>query len=45
MRLRMWYHPAAGVALARGLAWASLYAMIGTWLGLKFGAWMKTVQR
>jgi hypothetical protein len=45
MRLRHWYHPAAGAALARGLAWASLYGTIGTWAGLKFGAWMKTVQR
>jgi hypothetical protein len=45
LRLRLWYHPAAGVALARGLAWASLFAMIGTWIGLRFGAWMKTVQR
>jgi hypothetical protein len=44
-RLRIFYHPASGFVLAKALAWASLYGTIGTWAGLRFGGWMKTVQR
>ncbi len=44
-RMRVFYEPAKGAALAIGLAWASVYAMISAWVGLRFGGWMKTVQR
>lgn len=44
-RMRIFYHPASGILLAKALAWASVFGMVGTWLGLRFGGWMKTVQR
>jgi hypothetical protein len=44
-RMRLFFHPSAGVELAKALGWASVYCMIGTWAGLRFGGWMKTVQR
>ena len=44
-RLRLFFHPATGIVLAKALAWASIFGMIGTWAGLRFGGWMKTVQR
>ena len=44
-RMRIFYHPITGVVLAKALGWASVYGMIGTWAGLRFGGWMKTVQR
>jgi hypothetical protein len=28
-----------------GMMWATLSAMISTWIGLLFGRWMKGVQR
>ena len=44
-RLREWFQPSSGPALALGLLQASIYGAIGTWAGLRFGNWMKSVQR
>ncbi len=44
-RLRQWYEPARGTALATGLFFAAVYASIGTFVGVRFGDWMKGVQR
>jgi len=44
-RLRQFYKPVWGATLASGLAMASLYGMVSTWAGLRFGGWMRTVQR
>lgn len=44
-RLRIFLHAASGLPLLSGLIQASVFASIGTWCGLKFGGWMKTVQR
>src|SRR5271155_1564061 len=44
-RLRKFFDPASGMVLASGLGMASIYGMISTWIGLRFGGWMKTVQR
>jgi hypothetical protein len=44
-RMRRWFGTEYGAQLAAGLAWASVYAAIGTWVGLRFGDWMKKVQR
>ncbi len=44
-RMRQWFHPDAGVALWRGFGLASVYGAVGTWVGMKFGGWMHTVQR
>jgi hypothetical protein len=44
-RLRQFFKPESGMALAAGIGAASVYAMISAWVGLKFGGWMKTVQR
>ena len=44
-RLRQFYDPAHGIALWTGLLMASLYASVGTWLGLRFGNWMRGIQR
>ena len=44
-RMRRFFHPDSGFPLWKGLARASLYAMISTWLGLTFGRWMRGVQR
>ena len=44
-RLRQFFNPASGMVLASALAMASIYGMISTWVGLRFGGWMKTVQR
>ena len=43
--LRVFFHESHGMELWTGLATASVWASIGTWCGLKFGAWMRTVQR
>jgi hypothetical protein len=42
---RIFVDPDSGVALARGLLWATIYGSIGTWCGLSFGRWMRSVQR
>jgi hypothetical protein len=44
-RLREFWKPASAVAMTWALAAASIYGMISTWIGLRFGGWMKTVQR
>ena len=44
-RMRLFYHPASGWPLYKGLMFASLYAMISTWIGLAFGRWMRGLQR
>jgi hypothetical protein len=44
-RLRRFFRPDYGIALAKGLGIASLCAMASTWVGLRFGHWMRGVQR
>jgi hypothetical protein len=44
-RMRQWFYPDHGVALYTGLMSAAVYASISTWIGLKFGHWMRGVQR
>ncbi len=44
-RLRWFFNPQSGLPLLAGLLEASVFATIGTWLGLKFGNWMRTIQR
>ena len=44
-RLRQWLQPDQGFPLFAGLARAALYASISTWIGVKFGRWMRGVQR
>ena len=44
-RLRQFIEPAAGFTLFWGLARASICAFFSTWFGLRFGNWMRGVQR
>ena len=44
-RLREFYKPTYGATLYFGLLRASIYAAMGTWVGLMFGRWMRSVQR
>jgi hypothetical protein len=44
-RTRRFFQPVYGLMLAKGLGIASLCAMASTWLGLRFGQWMRGVQR
>ena len=44
-RLRRFFQPDSGLVLGFGLLRASIYASLGTWLGLRFGTWMRSVQR
>ena len=44
-RLREFFDPASGLRLYTGLAWAALAGAIGSWVGLRFGSWMKGIQR
>src|ERR1700722_2227641 len=44
-RLRQWLQPDHGFTLFAGLVRASVYASISTWIGLRFGRWMRGVQR
>jgi hypothetical protein len=44
-RMRQWLTPDQGVALYTGLLRAAVYASISTWIGLRFGRWMRSVQR
>ena len=44
-RMRMFFEPSHGMGLVRGLFFAAVYSSIGTWIGLRFGRWMKGVQR
>jgi hypothetical protein len=44
-RARRFFDPDHGLSLVKGLGIASLCAMLSTWLGLRFGRWMRGVQR
>jgi hypothetical protein len=44
-RMRIFFKPEWGLTLTRHLLEASLFASISTWCGLKFGNWMRTIQR
>jgi hypothetical protein len=44
-RMRQWFYPDHGTALYVGLLSAAFYATLSTWFGLKFGRWMRGVQR
>jgi len=44
-RMRQFLLPASGMHLFTGLVWASVYATVGTWVGLLFGNWMRGVKR
>jgi hypothetical protein len=44
-RMRQWFDPDHGMTLFVGLVRASVYASISTWIGLRFGRWMRGVQR
>ena len=44
-RMREFFDPDSGLRLAAGLGIASACAAVSTWCGLKFGNWMRTVQR
>lgn len=44
-RTRRFFEPDGGTVLWLGLARASVYAMISSWIGLVFGRWMRGVQR
>jgi hypothetical protein len=44
-RMRQWFYPDHGAALYTGLLSAAAYATLSTWMGLKFGRWMRGVQR
>ncbi len=44
-RLREFFQPASGLTLYLGLLKAAAAGSISTWIGLRFGSWMKGVQR
>ena len=44
-RMRQWFFPDYGWALTLGLIRATMFACISTWIGLRFGRWMRGVQR
>ena len=44
-RMRQFFQPDSGLALYRGLLIAAICSSIGTWIGLTFGRWMRSVQR
>jgi hypothetical protein len=44
-RMRQFFQPASGLVLYRGLFIAAVCASIGSWIGLTFGRWMRSVQR
>jgi hypothetical protein len=43
--LRQYFHPSHGPELYFGLLRAAICSSIGTWIGLTFGRWMRSVQR
>jgi hypothetical protein len=43
--LRRYFEPDSGSRLYFGLLRAAIYGSIGTWIGLSFGRWMRSVQR
>jgi hypothetical protein len=42
---RIFVNPEHGAALLAGLALATLYASLSTWIGIAVGRWLRTVQR
>jgi hypothetical protein len=44
-RMRLFWEPDHGFDLFAGLFRAAIYGSIGTWIGLSFGRWMRSVQR
>jgi hypothetical protein len=44
-RLRRFFEPDTGATLYWGLLRAAIYGSFGTWIGLSFGRWMRSVQR
>ena len=44
-RMRVFFRPEYGLLLARHLVEATVFASISTWCGLKFGNWMRAIQR
>lgn len=44
-RLRMFFHISTMQELWAGLARGAAYGAIGTWVGMQFGKWMRSVQR
>ncbi|NYF88935.1 hypothetical protein RBB79_05285 [Tunturiibacter empetritectus] len=44
-RMRIFFEPDHGTVLFGGLLRAAVYGSIGTWIGLSFGRWMRSVQR
>jgi hypothetical protein len=44
-RTRTFFDPTYGRSLFYGLLSAALYGSIGAWIGLRFGRWMRSVQR
>jgi len=44
-RMRLFFQPDHGFDLFAGLLRAAVYGSIGTWIGLSFGRWMRSVQR
>ncbi len=43
--LRQFVNPEHGTALIAGLALATLFAVLSTWLGILLGRWMRAIQR
>jgi hypothetical protein len=43
--LRSFAFPEQGLTLWSGVAWAILFAILSTWLGVKLGRWMRAIQR
>jgi hypothetical protein len=44
-RTHRFFRPEYGIALAKGLLIAAVCAMGSTWIGLRFGRWIRGVQR
>jgi hypothetical protein len=44
-RMRIFFHPAYGWPIVKGLIIACVCAVASTWVGLGFGRWMRGVQR
>jgi len=43
--MRRFVNPEHGLTLWSGLAWATLFAMLSAWVGIKLGRWMRAIQR
>jgi len=44
-RRGVFFHPSHGIQLLSGLLRAAIYSSISIWMGLRFGRWMRGVQR